>query len=139
MSPFMRLAAAVACVITATGCGSETSRAAAPGDVTGTYVYVGADTTGRIPWAARAELALAPDSTFAFDLRLQVQDQNERETKTGTYRVDGDRLLLQAEGKETDDFHLSIRGDSLIFGTGWAAMAALRLVGAPRPILVRGR
>jgi hypothetical protein len=139
MMTFIRLTAAAVCAIAALGCGTETSRANVPADVSGTYVYVGADTTGRIPWAARAELALAPDSTFEFDLRLSVQDENERETKTGTYRVAGDRLVLSADGRESDDFHLAIHGDSLVFGTGSAVMAALRLVGAPRPILVKRR
>jgi hypothetical protein len=130
---------AVLIALGAMACGREAVPANVPADVSGTYVYVGADTTGRIPWAARAELDLAADSTFEFDLRIHIQDENERETKTGTYRISGDRLLLNVDGKESDDFHLAIRGDSLIFETGWAAMAALRLVGAPRPVLVRGR
>ena len=120
-------------------CGREAARADVPADVTGSYLYVGADTTGAVPWAARAELQLRPDSTFEFDLRVRVQDENERETKLGRYRINEDRVVLTEPGEEGEGFELSIRGDTLVLEAGWVAMAALRLVGVPRPILIKGR
>jgi hypothetical protein len=133
------LLAAIPAVVVAAACGREAARADVPSDVTGSYLYVGADTTGAVPWAARAELQLRPDSTFEFDLRVRVQDENERETKIGRYRVDEDRLVLTEAGGKGDGFELSIRGDTLVLDAGWVAMAALRLVGVPRPVLIKGR
>jgi len=124
-------------VVWAAGCGREAARAGAPADVPGRYVYVGADTTAKIAWAARAELLLAPDSSFEFDLRLRLGDEDERESRTGSYSVRADRLVLRDPAKPHEDFALVIRGDSLVLDAGWIAMAALRLVGVPRPVLVK--
>lgn len=126
----------------AAACTGESARAGGnvPADLTGTYSFVGADTGGRIPWAARAELSLVADSTFQFDLRVHVNTEDERKTAHGTYQVEGDRLrLTSSEGHEPHTFELLIRGDSLVMETGWVAMAALRLVGVPRPVLVKGQ
>ena len=126
----------------AIACAGESARAGGnvPVDLTGTYTYVGADTSGRIPWAARAELSLATDSTFQFDLRLRIKGESQRETAKGTYRVQGDQLrLLASDPKGSESFELLIRGDSLVMDVGWGVMAALRLIGVPRPVLVKGQ
>jgi hypothetical protein len=124
----------------AIACAGESARAGGnvPADLTGTYTFVGADTSGTIPWAARAELTLVTDSTFEFDLRVRVKGESERETAHGTYRVEGDRLRLTGSARDHDQtFELLIRGDSLVMDAGWVALAALRLVGVPRPVLVK--
>lgn len=120
-------------------CGGESARANAPQELPGTYVFVGADTAAKIPWAARAELVLREDSTFQFELRLRVKDENEQGTKAGTYRAQGNRLVLTGQGKDKESFELQIRGDSLVMEAGWVAMAALRMIGVPQPVLVKGR
>jgi hypothetical protein len=133
------LAVLGAVIATVAACGGESARANTPVDLTGTYTYVGADTTGKIPWAARAELTLRGDSTFHFELRVRVKDEDQQGTKAGRYRVQGDRLLLTAGDRDHDSFELLVRGDSLIMDAGWVAMAALRMIGVPRPVLVKGR
>ena len=127
--------------IVGAACAGESARAGAnvPADVSGMYTFVGADTSAKIPWAARAELSLAPDSTFQFDLRLRVKAEDERETAQGTYRVEGDRVRLIADQQDGKSFEFLVRGDSLVMDAGWVAMAALRLIGVPRPILVKGQ
>jgi hypothetical protein len=133
--PLLSLAVASA------ACAGESARAGAdvPADLSGMYTFVGADTGAKIPWAVRAELSLA-DSTFQFDLRLRVRDEDERETAEGRYVVEGDRLrLVGSDPQHRQSFEFLIRGDSLVMDAGWVAMAALRLVGVPRPVLVKER
>lgn len=117
-------------------CARESARANVPADLTGTYTFVGVDTTRGVPWAARIELALAQDSTFQFEMRLRVKEDDEQETESGSYRVEGDRLVLVGADQK-EQFALAIRGDSLVLDAGWVAMAALRLIGVPRPVLIK--
>lgn len=119
------------------GCARESARADVPANVAGTYAFVGADTTRNVPWAARIDLALNEDSTFDFELRIRVKDENEQDTKAGTYRVSGNRLVLLGPDRQKEEFELEIRGDSLVLDAGWFAMAALRMIGVPRPVLVK--
>ncbi|HXF94707.1 MAG TPA: hypothetical protein VNI61_01270 [Gemmatimonadales bacterium] len=130
-----------AVILLSGACGREAARADLPADLSGTYTYVGADTAALLPWAARADLMLHPDSSFHFELRLRVKDDNQRKTASGTYRVVGDRLVLQSAdtGQGEDAFELRIRGDSLVMEVGWVGMAALRLIGVPQPVLGRSR
>jgi hypothetical protein len=132
-----RIATGLAAVLLTAACARESARADISTNVAGTYTFVGADTTRGIPWAARIELVLAHDSTFQFDVRLRVKDENEQETKSGSYRIAGDRLVLVGSDRKKEEFGLAIRGDSLVLDAGWVAMAALRLIGVPRPVLVK--
>lgn len=129
-------------VLATSACTRESARADVPADITGVYTFAGADTTATIPWAARAELMLHADSTFYFDLRLRVKDEDQRESHAGRYRVEGDRLVLvDADSARGDHpgIGFRIRSDSLVMDANLAMMAALRLIGVPRPVLVRGR
>ena len=125
----------VACTLSA--CARESARADVPANVAGHYAFVGADTTRSVPWAARIDLALHPDSTFQFEMRIRVKEENEQTTKAGTYRVEGHRLVLVGPDRQKEEFELEIRGDSLVLDAGWVAMAALRMIGVPRPVLIR--
>ncbi|HEX9703681.1 MAG TPA: hypothetical protein VGA20_00350 [Gemmatimonadales bacterium] len=127
----------VPAVLLLNACTRESARAEVPENVAGTYTFVGADTTRSVPWAARIELVLAEDSTFQFELRIRVKDEDEQDTKSGTYRIAGDRLVLVGPDQQKQEFELEIRGDSLVLDAGWVAMAALRVIGVPRPVLVR--
>lgn len=119
------------------GCARESARADVPEHLSGTYTFVGADTAAKIPWAARVDLTLKDDSTFQLELRIRVKDEDEQDVKAGTYRVERDRLVLMGSGQEREDVEFRIRGDSLVMDAGWVAMAALRFIGVPRPILVK--
>ena len=118
-------------------CARESARADVPANVAGTYSFVGADTTRNVPWAARIDLALREDSTFEVEFRIRVKDENEQETKSGTYRVSGNRLVLVGPDRQKEEFELEVRGDSLVLDAGWVAMAALRMLGVPRPVLIK--
>jgi hypothetical protein len=124
----------------AAGCGQTVERARAEGpDLVGAYVYSAAGTTGSVPWALRADLSLNDDSTYQLVVGVRVKDEDTRETDTGVYSVEGDRLRLVPASGGHGIHELRVRGDSLTLEAEWIALAVLRLVGAPRPVLVRGR
>jgi hypothetical protein len=134
----MRFAVALLpAVLPLSACARESAHADVPANVAGHYAFVGADTTRNVPWAARIDLVLHPDSTFQFEMRIRVKEENEQNTKAGTYRVDGHRLVLVGPDRQKEEFELEIRGDSLVLDAGWVAMAALRVIGVPRPVLIK--
>ena len=126
--------------VVAAGCGRGVERARAErSEVVGDYVYSAAGTTASVPWALRADLFLHDDSTYELIVGLRVKDEDSRETDDGAYVVVGDRLRLVPSGDAHGPHELRVRGDSLILDTDWIAAVGLRLVGMPRPVLVRGR
>ena len=135
---FMFIAAAVTAL--AAGCHHTAERAHAEGsDVAGQYTYSAAGTTGSVPWALRADLTLNDDSTYELVFAARVKDEDTRETDDGAYLVEGDRLHLVSSSDGDGPHELRVQGDSLTLATNGVVALLLRLVGMPRPVLVRGR
>ena len=132
------IATAVAAL--AAGCHHTAERAHAEGsDVAGPYTYSAAGTTGSVPWALRADLTLNDDSTYQLVVAIHVKDEDSRETDDGVYLVEGDRLRLVSSSDGHGPHELRVQGDSLTLATDGIVAVVLRLVGMPRPVLVRGR
>ena len=104
--------------------------------VRGTYVYAGEGSTASIPWRFNATLDLKRKGQYDLDLRVKVKGDDDHDVDHGSYRVDGDRLYLDAE-KHGESHEFLIRGDSLIASTGWKGSLVLKMVGVPEPIFVK--
>lgn len=135
--PFL-LVPSVVFALTTADCARESAFAQVLRDrsVRGHYVYAGEGTTASIPWRFSAALDLKSKNVYELEVEVRVKGDNDRDVDHGTYRVDGNRLYLDA-GKDGDSHEFLIRGDSLIAETGWKGSLLLAMVGIPEPVFVK--
>jgi hypothetical protein len=112
-----------------------------PRSLPGTYEYDAAGSAFGHPWAFHVALELRRDGTYQMVTDSDIKGERDRDTDRGRYIVRDDVVLLShddADRVNAEKAHrLDIRGDSLRAQMPWVAGAALRLAGAPKPILVR--
>lgn len=112
-----------------------------PRSLPGTYEYEAAGRALGHPWAFHVELELRRDGTYQMVTNSELNGETDRDTNRGRYIVRDGIVLLAHDGEDrvnADNAHrLDIRGDSLRAQMPWVAGAALRIAGAPKPILVR--
>jgi hypothetical protein len=112
-----------------------------PRSLPGTYEYDAAGNAFGHPWAFHVALELRRDGTYQMVTDSDIKGERDRDTDRGRYIVRDDVVLLShddADRVNAEKAHrLDIRGDSLRAQMPWVAGAALRLAGAPKPILVR--
>jgi hypothetical protein len=112
-----------------------------PRSLPGVYEYDAAGRAFGHDWSFHLALELRRDGTYQMITDSDIGDDRDRDTDRGRYIVrDGVVLLATDDGdrvNEDEAYRLDIRGDSLRAHMPWAASAALRLAGAPKPILVR--
>jgi hypothetical protein len=122
-------------------CRAEPAQSArAAGALPGTYDFAAAGEAFSLPWAFQAELTLRDDSRFDLTVSVEVKDDHEQGADSGTYRVEGDRLVLVTGAADREPARLRIRGDSLVAELeGWGTARLLKAVGVPRPVFVRRR
>ena len=112
-----------------------------PRTLPGTYEYDAAGRAFGHPWAFHVALELRRDGTYQMVTDSDIKGERDRDTDRGRYIVRDDVVLLSHDDGDrvnADEAHrLDIRGDSLRAQMPWVAGAALRLAGAPKPILVR--
>lgn len=112
-----------------------------PRNLPGTYEYDAAGHAFGHPWAFHVALELRRDGTYQMVTESEIKGERDRDTDRGRYIVRDDVVLLSHDDGDrvnADEAHrLDIRGDSLRAHMPWVAGAALRLAGAPKPILVR--
>lgn len=111
-----------------TGCAATGSDQPPPEHVIGKYAFQDKGTLAKHPWTVNAALVLDRDAQYTLDLRLLVDGDDEHETSYGTYRVDGDKLILDpADDSNYDDFdEFTIEGDRLVPKLHWPARLALK-------------
>jgi hypothetical protein len=112
-----------------------------PRSLPGTYAY---DAGGRVlghPWSFDVTLELRRNGRYEMMMTSDIDGDRDVDHERGRYLIrEGVLLLDDDDGDERADepsHKLDIRGDSLVSRMPWGARAALRLAGAPRPILVR--
>ena len=112
-----------------------------PRTLPGTYEYDAAGRAFGHPWAFHVALELRRDGTYQMVTDSDIKGERDRDTDRGRYIVRDDVVLLSHDDGDrvnADEAHrLDIRGDSLRAQMPWVAGAALRIAGAPKPILVR--
>jgi hypothetical protein len=112
-----------------------------PRSLPGVYEYDAAGRAFGHPWSFHVALELRRDGTYQMITDSDIDGDRDRDTNRGRYIVRDDVLLLahhDSDRVNNDEAHrLDIRGDSLRAHMPWVASAALRLAGAPKPILVR--
>jgi hypothetical protein len=112
-----------------------------PRSLPGTYEYDAAGRAFGHPWAFHVELELRRDGTYEMVTDSEIKGERDRDTDRGRYIVRDDVVLLSHDDSDrvnAEKAHrLDIHGDSLRAQMPWVAGAALRLAGAPKPILVR--
>jgi hypothetical protein len=109
-------------------CAGTHTEEAPPEHLIGKYAYQGKGTLVKHPWTVNAALVLERDAQYTLDLRVHIEDDDEHETSYGTYRVQGDKLILDpADGSSYDDFdEFAIEGDRLVPKLGWGARLAFK-------------
>ena len=127
-----------------TACGTTHSETAPPEWLIGKYHYTG---NGRIakkfPWDAKADLVLDRDAQYTLNVTVHINDEKGGDTDTedsyGTYRVEGDRLILEPanEDDDGDTEEFEIRGRQLVPKIGWPARLALKGFRIPDPVFVK--
>ena len=126
--------------IALTACGT-TDGDPVPRSLPGVYEYDAAGRAFGHPWSFHVALELRRDGTYQMITDSNIDGDRDRDTNRGRYIVRDDVLLLahhDSDRVNNDEAHrLDIRGDSLRAHMPWVASAALRLAGAPKPILVR--
>ena len=126
--------------IALTACGT-TDGDPVPRSLPGVYEYDAAGRAFGHPWSFHVALELRRDGTYQMITDSDIDGDRDRDTNRGRYIVRDDVLLLahhDSDRVNNDEAHrLDIRGDSLRAHMPWVASAALRLAGAPKPILVR--
>jgi hypothetical protein len=112
-----------------------------PRSLPGMYEYEAAGRAFGHPWAFHVELELRRDGTYQMVTDSDLNGETDRDTNRGRYIVRDDVVLLAHDNEDrvnADNAHrLEIHGDSLRADMPWVAGAALRIAGAPKPILVR--
>ena len=83
----------------------------------GTYRFAREGKTLGHSWRLRSELTLAAPDTYYLDQYITTDEQDHEESETGTFRVEGDKLVLRSRKNESSDF--TIRGDSLVAKLDW--------------------
>jgi hypothetical protein len=88
-----------------------------------------------------ASLELTSDGRYELITDSEIGDDRDRDVDRGRYMVRDGIVLLDHDddGRIDEDkaHRLEIRGDSLRADVPWAASAAMRVAGMPKPILVR--
>ncbi len=122
-------------------CHPESARSASAAPLApGTYTFAAAGEAFSVPWAFQGDLVLRDGARYELTVSGNVKDEHEQKTDSGTYRVDGDRLLLVTGDPDREPYRLRIRGDSLLAELeGWGTERLLKAVGVPRPVFVRQR
>lgn len=116
-------------VLVLTACaGTHADDAPPPEHVIGKYSYQEKGTLAKHPWNVAAALVLERDAQYTLDLRIDIDGDDDHETSYGSYRVDGDRLILDpADGSEYDDLEeFTIQDDRLVPRLGWGAKLVLK-------------
>lgn len=112
-----------------------------PRDLPGVYEYHAAGRAFGHPWSFHLALELRRDGQYELIADSDIDGDRDRDVKRGRYIVREGVVLLDddADGRVNEDeaHRLDIRGDSLRARMPWGASAAMRLAGAPKPILVR--
>ena len=110
---------------------------ALPPDLPGSYTYAGRGAIAGAPWDVRATLTLGADMAYRLLVRATLKREEEQETDQGTFRVAGEKLVLNSAG-DSDTHELTIRGDSLLAGEGWGLTTrmAMRVAGVPKPVFL---
>jgi len=122
-------------------CRPEPARSASAAVLSpGTYTFAAAGEAFSVPWAFQGDLILRDGARYELTVSVNVKDEHEQKTASGTYRVEGDRLLLLTGDPDQEPPRLRIRGDSLLAElAGWGTERILKSVGVPRPVFVRQR
>lgn len=136
--------AILAGVVVATGCRGNGDSDPVPASLPGTYAYAAKGSTFKKQWEFSTRLDLTPDRHFTLTLDKTIDGHTDpRETSTGAYAVDGDRILLRevrpAVGVSEDVHKLRVKADSLIAEVGWTGELFLKGVGAPNIVFVKQR
>jgi hypothetical protein len=112
-----------------------------PRTLPGVYEYEAAGRALGHPWSFNMALELRRDGTYEMLTKSDIDGDRDTNTHRGRYIVRDNVVLLahdEADPVDESETHrLDIRGDSLRADMPWVANAALRVVGAPKPILVR--
>ena len=137
MGRVITLCTAIVCL----ACRPESARSAGAAVLSpGTYSFAAAGEAFSVPWAFQGDLILRDGARYELTVSVNVKDEHEQKTDSGTYRVDGDRLLLLTGDPDREPPRLRIRGDSLLAELeGWGTERILKSVGVPRPVFVRQR
>ena len=128
----------------AAGCRGNGDSDPVPATLPGSYAYAAKGSTFKKQWEFSTRLDLTPDRHFVLTLDKTIDGHTDpRETSTGAYAVDGDRILLRevrpAMGVSKDVHKLQIKADSLIAEVGWTGELFLKGVGAPNIVFVKQR
>lgn len=99
-----------------------------PEHLIGKYTYQDTGRLAKRPWAVDAVLVLERDAQYTLDVNLDVDNDDEHESSYGSYRVKGDRLILDPahENKDSEAHEFLIDGDRLTPRLGWGARLALK-------------
>jgi hypothetical protein len=121
------------------GCSAAGDDQPPPEHVIGKYVYQDTGRLAKHPWTVNAALVLERDAQYTLELNFNIDNDDEHDTSYGTYRVVGDKLLLdpadETDGHgEFDEF--TIAGDRLTPRLGWGARLALKGLKA-KPVFVK--
>ncbi|MDX1622754.1 MAG: hypothetical protein R3199_02085 [Gemmatimonadota bacterium] len=81
------------------------------------------------PLDLELELILFEDDRFRLWMDAAADEELEREVVSGTYRWEGDALLLRDEGGNVQ--RLRLRGDELVPDAGWKWTLARESLGLP--------
>lgn len=112
-----------------------------PRSLPGVYEYDAAGRAFGHDWSFHLALELRRDGTYQMITDSDIGGDRDRDTDRGRYIVRNGVVLLATDDgdrvNEDEAYRLDVRGDSLRAHMPWAASAALRLAGAPKPILVR--
>ena len=120
-------ALSLACLLF-TGCAAAGNDAPPPEHVIGKYTYQDNGRLAKHPWTVDAALVLERDAQYTLELNFNIDNDDEHEATYGTYRVDGNKLILDpADGSEHDAINeFTIEGDRLTPKLGWGSRLALK-------------
>lgn len=110
------------------GCVAAGNDAAPPEHILGKYTYQDNGRLAKHPWTLDAALVLERDAQYTLELNFNIDNDDEHETTYGTYRVDGNKLILDpADGSEHEAINeFIIEGDRLRPKLGWGSRLALK-------------
>jgi hypothetical protein len=85
------------------------------------------------PFDVRVQVAFVDDRRFRFVAVVVAAGETEREVVEGTWRREGRRVILRAEGGDEHSFF--VRGDRLVLDIDWPLTALRVFLGLPPPDL----
>ena len=126
--------ATLAALILGFACRAQPATTISRVDLVGTYQVERAGRNAGHLWSVRSTLTLIEPDTYFLDHIIRNDGEEEDESETGKFRIEGDLLVLRSEKNQTTD--LRIRGDSLVAKLDWPGRWFVRWVGGA-PVFVR--